>query len=248
MDALREVRFALKIIRRLLVHGILNQSHNADAVEFFKESLECLNRLFLLEESIVNKDNHEAMLLRKVILLFGKLYLDLQEYNTLEFVRMPGSMLVVKWYWERIHSHADRRQSAPGPKSHFDRLLVQGLLLFKRVLKNTIYSAGERGKYQRSSHNEDPEARACIQELNAHLFTPGFVAQLADTLIRGYIMLQPEDIENWEDDPEEWLKSEEADHYEHDSRPCAERLFMVLFAEYKGLLLPSLLAMVDQVK
>ncbi|KAI8975059.1 armadillo-type protein [Mycotypha africana] len=76
--------------------------------------------------------------------------------------------------------------------------------------------------------------------------TASFVTSCTECLIRHYLILTSEDIEQWQEDPEGWLTEAEADQWEFELRPCAEKTFTTLLYHYRDLLLPLLLHFVDQ--
>ena len=48
--------------------------------------------------------------------------------------------------------------------------------------------------------------------------SPDFVQQFAEVLITRMLPLRVEDLQKWEQDPEEWMNEEEQDRWEYDLR------------------------------
>lgn len=79
------------------------------------------------------------------------------------------------------------------------RLVVQALLLIKAML----------GDWDGSS---------------AVPVSPEFVQQFAEVLITRMLPLRAEDLQKWEEDPEEWMNEEEQDRWEFDLRVSSSRV------------------------
>jgi len=67
------------------------------------------------------------------------------------------------------------------------------------------------------------------------IFTPPNVLQLADLLLRHFLILRQTELEAWEQDPEEWVLETDGDivSAEGGLRTTAEALFMDLVSNYK---------------
>jgi hypothetical protein len=91
----------------------------------------------------------------------------------------------------------------------FERFLVQGLLLLKRVIKGASYSVDPS-----NSEEENENTQQAKRLIDTNLLTPAFVNSCAEVLVTKYMQLRPEDLDLWESDPEGWVNGEEADHWE----------------------------------
>jgi hypothetical protein len=91
----------------------------------------------------------------------------------------------------------------------FERFLVQGLLLLKRVIKGASYAVDAA-----NSDEENANALQAKSIIDSRLLTPEFVNTCAEVLVTKYMQLRPEDLDLWESDPEGLVNGEEADHWE----------------------------------
>lgn len=73
------------------------------------------------------------------------------------------------------------------------RLVVQALLLVKSLL----------GDWDGRAPLDPPE---------------GFVEQFTDLLVKQLLPLRQDDLEKWQEDPEEWMNEEEMERWEFDLR------------------------------
>ncbi|RUP42842.1 armadillo-type protein [Jimgerdemannia flammicorona] len=211
------------------------------------------------------------------IIKLGKLYLDLQKYHPLPFVLAPRATDVVAFYWGVLAEEGNRvgarlTTEQPLHPPLFERFLVHGLLLLKNTIKNFSYTAEKGGlspspffpsPFPRGSppshpppprsffYTASPEEASTVsrarQVIDQSLLTPGFVNSCAEVLVSRYMVLRPEDLEAWETDPEGFVGGEEADHWEFELRPCAEKVFMDLLSQYRVQLSPILLNLLENV-
>ncbi|KAI8373128.1 armadillo-type protein [Radiomyces spectabilis] len=77
--------------------------------------------------------------------------------------------------------------------------------------------------------------------------TTDFVNACAEVLISNYMLLTPDDFEKWEDDPEAWVHSVDAENWEFELRPCAEATFLCLLSQNREQLCPIILNLVEKV-
>jgi hypothetical protein len=66
----------------------------------------------------------------------------------------------------------------------------------------------------------ETEARHIIQQ---GFVTDAFVNECAETLITKYMLLTPGDQEQWEEDPEGWANSVDAENWEFELRVSGEK-------------------------
>jgi hypothetical protein len=54
--------------------------------------------------------------------------------------------------------------------------------------------------------------------VNAHIFTADFTRSCLQLLVSKYMRLSEEDLQFWNDEPEQFVQEEEADHWEYNVR------------------------------
>ncbi|KAI8331595.1 armadillo-type protein [Chlamydoabsidia padenii] len=105
----------------------------------------------------------------------------------------------------------------------YPQFLLQGM----QLVKGTIKTATQEGD-------------------NSGFVTDAFVNSCAEILITKYMLLTPTDLEQWEEDPETWANSVDAENWEFELRPCAENTFIDLLAQNRDQLSPILLNLLKQ--
>ncbi|RUS22823.1 armadillo-type protein [Endogone sp. FLAS-F59071] len=237
----------LKCVRRLMVHGFEHFEKAEETRQFFALTFVHLQRFYSLRSAFPDPTAPVPVALNSHIIKLGKFYIDLQKNHPLPFVLAPGATDVVKFYWgvlveegERVGARRVTEQLLNPPP--FERFLVQGLLLLKNTIKNFAYTI-EKG----ASPEEASTVSQARQVIDQNLLTPAFVNSCAEVLVSRYMVLRPEDLKLWEEDPEAFVGGEEADHWEYELRPCAEKVFMELLSQYRVQLSPILLNLLENV-
>ncbi|KAJ2802975.1 hypothetical protein H4R20_003073, partial [Coemansia guatemalensis] len=248
LPLLKSVRLCIKVLRRLWVFGHEKiESATAIAQNFYATALSHQSAFYDFFRSLPDgaAPDDYMLVLRKVVLLYGKLYLDFQKYHAVQFITLPCTKSMLQWYWEQISSEATRLTplSSDGhytAEPTLEPLLIQGLILYKNVVKNFFYQTDD-------GEDVDAEATRCRRLIDSEILTPTLIAQMAELLMLHYIPLKPKDLEQWQDDPEGWIADEDSDYWGLDVRPCAEHLFVDLVNQNRSQLVPVLANFAQQV-
>lgn len=222
---------------------------------FFATSIPRLSSLLTLRNSLLSSPSAPTRgttsldLLTKLILSHGKLYRLLFSHNPAAFLAMNVSAELMSTYYSTITSACTAPSSSTSeaissePTSLYPTLLiVQSLLLLKQCL----------GDWASSSPIP---------------VDPAFVRQFAELIVTRLLPLRREDLEKWEEEPEEWMNEEESERWEFelrvsccerqtnaegganpvaDQQPCAEHVLQSLLNHYKSDLGPSMSSLLQQ--
>lgn len=160
----------------------------------------------------------EAILraLQKHLLTFGKLYLGLLGREKSKSVTWSGWGEVVLWYWQQAREATSEELSITSKSTEDEerslmhkrpfKLIVQAMLLLKQSL----------------------EEWKKTMSMPAAMSDEQMVADITETLVEKLMLLTNDDLQLWEQDAEDWAVAEEAETYNMDVRPAAERTLMVL--------------------
>ncbi|KAJ2160943.1 hypothetical protein GGF46_001863 [Coemansia sp. RSA 552] len=249
LPLLKTVRYCIKVLRRLWVFGFEKiEGALPQAQEFYLAAVghqAAFFDLFMALNGEGAMSDEYRLVLRKIVLLYGKMHLDFQKYHAVPFIMAPSAQPLLRWYWEKIAAEAPRLTApltedlAQAPEPALEPLLVQGLVLYKNVVKNYFYVVDE-------DSSGDEEVKRCREVIDGEILTPQFKAQMGELLMFHYIPLKPKDLERWRDDPEGWMADEEADYWDFDVRKCAEHLFVDLVNQERSTMGPELAALVQQ--
>ncbi|KAJ1939206.1 hypothetical protein FBU59_004203, partial [Linderina macrospora] len=238
---LKEIRLCIKILRRLFVRGYEKPAEtDRTAIDFYLTSVTHLAAFYDLLKGLPaeKRMSDETLILRKIILLYGKMYLGFQKGHAVSFITMAEAKDILRWYWSQIESEAPKlainiNDLHAESDVVLEKVLIQGLILHKEVVKNFFYDYEE-------NEPENSDARRCRQAIDGDILAPEIVQQMAQTLMVSYLPLKSRDLVEWQDDPEAWTNDEQSDHWEFDVRRCAEHLFIDLVSQNKSLLIEPL--------
>ncbi|KAJ3074453.1 Importin-11 [Podochytrium sp. JEL0797] len=170
----------------------------------------------------------------KIAITIGKLYVDLLSSRAVNFVACRGSVDVIRFYWGLVaNGSVNGAPDANGnPDDFVERILLQGLVLVRGVVKNSQFQL---------------LPQEAVEMLSQHLLTPEFVKTVLETLVTKYLVYSHEELDRWDEEPEGFMADEEADQWEFSLRMCAQKLVMDLMSKHRDVLAPVVMAMLQQV-
>ncbi|KAJ1993523.1 hypothetical protein GGI25_002730 [Coemansia spiralis] len=246
---LKSIRLCLKTLRRLLVFGYAKiEEADAIAQDFYLASSTHQAVFYDLYKalSVDQRESPEATTLKKIVLIYGKMYMDFQNSHAVRFIITPGLKKMLDWYWMQVREEAPKFMPSLKtfdldniPALTLEPLLIQGLTLYKNVVKNFFYTPDDNG-------NMDDEVKQCRQVIDSEIITPEMTAQMTEVLMRCYIPLKAKDLAMWQDDPEAWVAEENSDYWSFDVRRCAEHLFVDLVNQKRSFIVPRLVQELKQ--
>ena len=243
---------SLKIARRLVCYGYELPYRDPLCRSFFARASSDVDRAWSIVGGLEMRNldpRPRDELVRRYVVHLGKFFLELSNNTALEsvamnhnFVLMPGSLDLVRRYWDVVVSAAD-----VSSRNHdcIRKVVVQGMMLLKGCIKLVALPSVS---LRLMAATESDEVTQSLNLLKSDLFAPTPLARMLENLIIKFFVLRVEDLGDWENDPEGWMLSQEASHWQYEVRPCAERVFEDLFAAFKTELTQPLLGVLSQVK
>ena len=251
LNALEQSLLSIKILRRLVVAGYAFPNRDKDVQEFWVVIRNQLGSMLNISvpwpqcQKIIEK--HQMQ--------FAKFHLDMAQTHPAAFVLLPDSLSLVADYWGLItkfgESYGARSPVTSSSKIGADgdadderplieRLSLKGLLLVRACVK-MVFNPAQTFKYRQPQEKE--EKKQATDLLKQQLLTEAFVKQAMEITVTRFFVMRAADLKEWEDEPEEWEKREEAEGegFEYSIRACAEKLFMDLAINFKALLIEPLL-------
>lgn len=234
---------ALKVTGKLIAEGYSNCNRYPEASSFFNSSVEH----FIGFASIY--DNQPAELIAKHIRGLGKIYAHIFERQPVAFVLMSESLQLIRSYLTIFESKASILQNVGGEDQDeestefWEKIVVQGLKLVKKVI-SLFYKNGVSTIRYRTVEDKEESKRA-FSLLESDFFTPNVITSIVSILLSSYFKLTPRDLESWKSDPEEWIIEQLNDSWEYQARPCAEKVFTDLLANFKSIVGPTVLEFME---
>lgn len=215
---------ALKILRKLTIHGYSRPSECQQPIAFLKMILERTKDL--LECRLLIKSSEYISLLKtheKFILKHLKILTEFQEYHRSSFIHFAPEILEMSFNYAFFEG---TRFIFEENKLTMPNFVIHCLNLIKGYLLNSsgnIYSSAN-------------ETDSSLTEVLNNFFTPERLEYIMEKLLMHYFLLTPSDIEQWENDPESFIADEGGESWKYCLRSCTEAFFMSLFHKYHPLL------------
>ncbi|GAA5896429.1 karyopherin KAP120 [Sporobolomyces salmoneus] len=227
---------AFKCLRFLTIYGDPNPAQNPTIKAFFVSTLPTFTSLVSLRLSVLSSspstssssivETPRLTFLTKHLISYTKLYRGLINHSLPVFDQMGITQGVLEISWQLIKNacQSDATASATEENSlvsdsftspYPTRLLIPSLLLLKSTLS--------------SWDGQTP------------LTIPlSFVHEFAQVLVTSCLVMKPQELEKWNEDPEEFINEEEMDRWDFELRPCAEYVLRSLISGYKEEVGPQL--------
>ncbi|KAF8623412.1 hypothetical protein AX15_006355 [Amanita polypyramis BW_CC] len=172
------------------------------------------------------RSSRTTNILTRHIRLFGKFFRRLQQLSHARFIGLPVCADLILFYWSQVvnATSSPREYVTDSNNAVYPvRFLVQGMVLFKESL-------GQWTPIRRDG------------TVNRNALSREFVESAVKALITRFMPLNPSDLENWVNDPEEWvnLEDQENDQWEYEIRACSERVLVQLSNQFSEIVTPLL--------
>ncbi|POY71320.1 hypothetical protein BMF94_5632 [Rhodotorula taiwanensis] len=230
VDTFESALLAMRTLRFLIMYGFKDPNLSGEPTNFYRSTLPALSQLLELRLSLLAAGHpciHSPAFVTFTnhIIACGDLTRSLIGDKLGAFTAMGVAEQVRGIYIQVVEGAASDilANVHDDLRSRYPtRLVVQALLLIKAML----------GDWDGSS---------------AVPVSPEFVQQFAEVLITRMLPLRAEDLQKWEEDPEEWMNEEEQDRWEFDLRPCAEYVLKALLSAHREQLGPNMASLLQQV-
>ncbi|KAF6226163.1 hypothetical protein HO133_009029 [Letharia lupina] len=248
---------ALQVLRRLIVSGYDFPNRQAEIRDIWKILVSHFGQMLaLVQESSRLSRANPRKLIENHLIQISKLHINMVQSHPVGYALLPDSTGLSKAYWglarqfgetlgsqtpnssAKIGSDGDAEEGE-GP-STMEKLTLKGLLLIRACLK-MVFNPVQTFKYQK---NEDKEERKTSKDLMRNdLLSGGFAREVMETLVTRFFVFTARDLKEWEEEPDEWEKTQEGggSDWEFSIRSCSEKLFLDLMINYKDMLMQPLL-------
>ncbi|XP_042421874.1 importin-11-like isoform X1 [Zingiber officinale] len=134
----------------------------------------------------------------------------------------------------------------------FEQFLIQCMVLVKSVLECKEYKPSLTGRViSESAASLSLEQRkknisTAVSEMIKTILPSDRVILLCNVLIRRYFIFSAKDMDEWHQNPENFHHDQDMVQWTERLRPCAEALYIVLFENYKDLLSPIVVSILNE--
>lgn len=192
--------------------------------------------------------------IEKLLIQIAKLHLTLAREHPAAFALLPSSVDIARSYWQfsahfgqtyGIDLDASSVQiGQDGDQDYMvgfdEQLTLKGLLLLRTCSKIAFHPITTISFQQK----EDKEEKRMASELMRNeIFDIASVRDMIATLMTRFFVFTYRDLRQWEEEPDEWEKTQEGagDDWEFSIRTCAEKLFLDLVINLKDHMVPFLI-------
>ncbi|KAK3911749.1 Importin-11 [Frankliniella fusca] len=224
--SLEKALLALRILRKLTVHGFLKPNESEDVVIFINMVFDRAKTMLELRKQLPSKNGLRDLIEKFIINLTKVLnsVLEMHPYSFIDFIQRTLEFTVFYTFMSGNQEWL------------FERFKIQCLNLIKLIMLCVEYKPGVRVK--------DPQTLRAHQ-IKTSFFTPEVLTAICQGLVGHYFLLTQEDLQMWDEDPETFATDESGECWKYSLRPCTEWLFVTVFREFSDILAPVLSAMIQ---
>lgn len=234
---LDKATMVLRILKKLVIYGFQRPSESPKPTsliksifERIKDLLECRLRVKSAPfDYLPLLERHEKFLLKHM-----KVLTEFQEYHRHAFLNFAPEVLDFSFNYAFFEGS---QFIFDGNKLSLPNFVIQCLNLIKGYLLNC------NGNVYNSKPTEE---ESNLVENMKKFFTPERLGFIMDKLLMHYFLLTPADLEQWEDDPEDYVTDEGGDSWKYSLRCCTEAFFMALFQKYPTVMTKQLLLYIQK--
>lgn len=227
---LEKALLALRILRKLTVHGFKKPHESVDAVHFLNLVFDRAKTMLECRKSLRSRGSNLVELCEKFIIHLTKVLIAVLEHHPFSYVDLIHPSLEFAVFYVFTPS---------GESVLFERFIIQCLNLIKGILMCAEYKPAKVIEETK----EPGTLRA--HEIKMTFFTANTLTEMCRKLVTHYFLLTRDDLELWDSDPESFATDEGGECWKYSLRPCTENLFFVLFHEFRVTLSPVLLEMIQ---
>jgi hypothetical protein len=261
---LEDALLSMKLIRRIIVMFVDDLFTNADVKKVWDESLSIFRSVVDITLSLAQKDTEDSPViqyLHRNLSQIAKFHVSMVKEHFSAFIVLQRDYDVIQMHWHMLCILGAKYATAAGypavskvtgsvnefdetRKTLVDKLGHQSLLL----LRASIKMATGRGMRFRTAEEKQSDKDASSVLLDK-VFTEAAIIELVNHIVSELLLFQPNDMREWEEEPDEWDKREElaSEDFEFAVRPCAEKLLLDLTLHFKTPTVTHLMKMLEAV-
>lgn len=200
-----------------------------------KSCLECRKTLLLRNDN--NQSNDLIEKLEKFIIHMTKVLWGIQECHPICYIEFLQSSLEFTFYYCFTDA---------GQPYVFTRFVIQCLNIMKTSLIHQNYRAPLGIQTEDESVLRRELASKKSYEIKGQFFTKELLKEIIMWLVTRYFLLTNEDLELWNNDPENFAIDDSRDSWKYNIGACTESLFLSFFSQFSDDILPILVELVQK--
>jgi hypothetical protein len=231
---------SVKCLRTIVVCGIPDPDENAHLEEFFQASRQAIAMLLALYSQI--PDAVIQAKVGKIMIRLFRIAADTMMERPLQF----GVKYLIPFLTAAHHILAQHSLDARGHLI-FEGMTVQALSFFSKVLIAPAYQSKAGMVYSAAMGLKfDHQKTEAVKAQLGKVFEPDYLTKLATLLITRFLVLRDDDLQSWQDTPEEFLADEQLMRADDKIRPATEVLMTNLFKRFPSVIVELCVQMVRE--
>ena len=220
-----------KILHKLLVHGKREYTAESTQIRYLHF---CLQQIpSLLEIKKQNKNNSQyTEKIKKLIIIYLKILLEVQKLNVLSFNPVLGE--TIKFCLETVLTSSSC--------TDFSMMVIYCSNILCAISRS--YKKTKKSSLELSEAEKTLDVACLIKE---KILTEDCVQNLCRHLILHYFPLTDSQLDEWRNDPEDYMLIECGESHKFVLKACIESLFVGLFYDFKSYVIPVIMNFVAEV-
>eukprot|EP01117_Protostelium_nocturnum_P019129 TRINITY_DN8201_c0_g1_i1.p1 TRINITY_DN8201_c0_g1~~TRINITY_DN8201_c0_g1_i1.p1 ORF type:complete len:1015 (+),score=363.64 TRINITY_DN8201_c0_g1_i1:126-3170(+) len=230
------VALSLKILKKLITHGVQNWEQNQDVISFFQLLHDRLNHLLLCRQNgNLFGWKEEIMTLMEQC---GKIIEEVQNSNPVAFCNFLRPFLEQFssqfFYWTE--------QPLVQYSTKEEKFVIRLMLFLKNVMEAIDY-------YPLTPEEEETTSAELKNAKNVvtAFYSSEMVLRICEKIVTRYFPMNQKNLEEWEDSPEDFHNDQETEAWKDKIKPCSENLFIGLLERYREWLAPLVKQMLESI-
>ncbi|XP_069689548.1 importin-11 isoform X2 [Periplaneta americana] len=207
---LEKALLALRILRKLTVHGFKKPHESTDAVHFLNMVFDRAKTMLECRKSLRSRGTNLLELCEKFIIHLTKVLIAVLEHHPFSYVDLIQPSLEFAVYYVFTPS---------GETLLFERFIIQCLNLIKGILLCAEYKPAKV-----IEETKEPGTLRAHQ-IKMSFFTANTLTEMCRKLVTHYFLLTRDDLELWDSDPESFATDEGGESWKYSLRVNFDQWF-----------------------
>lgn len=231
LESLEKALLLLKMLRKLIIHGMIKPSEDETALNFLKIIFQRIRPCLECRKTLLTR-NIRIESCEKFIIQMIKVLLEMVEQHPFCYIEyIPASLELAVFYCFTQN----------GQNFVFERFIIQCLNLMKKILQANKYK-----QTVKTSLETYYPLTVRANQLKQNFFTQEILTEICTRLVTHYFVLNQSDLECWDSDPESFGVDDCGESWKYNLRPCTESVFLTILHQFKEILANVLVELVQR--
>lgn len=226
--AIDKAILTIRILRKLTIFGVMRPNQFKPCVMFMNSIIPCLNKMLEYRYQFLNLQQQQLngsggggnfttsiASTEKFILKMMKILNQFLDTHTASFIDyLPNSL---EFAFNYVFYTGTRLIFDANNQMNFPNFAIQCINLMKTIA-------------MKSSTEEDAPIKT---DAKNEFFTVERLTYISEKIITYYFLLTPNDLDQWDENPELHATDEVGESWKYDLRPCTESFYLTLFSQYR---------------